>query len=320
MEGEQQEENEGRPGVEVQSPGPGGWARELGQGSHRHWLAGKLGARWLVAQSQRVCGPTVLCGEPWPVLAYHPGQLTHLGKGRRRRRGLCSGGCRLRRRLGSLCFCRKKSWAGLTFRQEGNSPRWRRRQPHKLSRGPIPPPGRAQGPPLSIPHLSLPRLAVTRCEFQGGEGAPGERQKAGDSVAGPGTDTGAEATRPAHPAPPLGSPKDLGLFLCLKRGIPVPRVLRKSPDTQPTSSYPPPTSHHPICFHLDSMASPQGREKPTPSLWAGSHWDAKWGLRDLPTDEQPSSALNLETHFPILSLSDSPAVKQDNESCFASLL
>lgn len=31
MEGEQQEENEGRPGVEVQSPGPGGWARELGR-------------------------------------------------------------------------------------------------------------------------------------------------------------------------------------------------------------------------------------------------------------------------------------------------
>ena len=157
---------------------------------------------------------------------------------------------------------------------------------------------------MSVPHLSLPRLAVTCCEFQGGEGAPGECRKPDDSVAGPGTSMGAEATGLAHPAPPLGSPKDLSLFLCLKWGIPVPRVLRKSPDTRPTSSYPPPSSHHPICFHSVSVASPQGREKPTPSLWAGSHWDAKWGLRDLPTDEQPSSALSHETHFPILSLSD----------------
>ena len=98
---------------------------------------------------------------------------------------------------------------------------------------------------MSVPHLSLPRLAVTCCEFQGGEGAPGDRGKPDDSVAGPGTGTRAEATGPAHPAPPLGSPKDLSLFLCLKWGIPVPRVLRKSPDTRPTSSYQPPTSHLP---------------------------------------------------------------------------
>lgn len=62
-----------------------------------------------------------------PVLATHPHLVTHLGKGRRIPGCVHRGRLSLRRLLSSLCFCRKEGWAELTFRQEGNSPRWRSR-------------------------------------------------------------------------------------------------------------------------------------------------------------------------------------------------
>lgn len=64
--------------VEVQSPEPG-----VRAATDTSWQKNRApGGLWPRARGSG--GPTALCGEPWPVLAYYPGQVTHLGKGRRR--------------------------------------------------------------------------------------------------------------------------------------------------------------------------------------------------------------------------------------------
>lgn len=57
----------------------------------------------------------------------------------------------------------------------------------------------------------------------------------------------------------------------------------------PSPHPPPPSLFH--LFPLSVCGLSTGKEKPTPSLCAGSHFHVKWGLSDLPTTEQPSSTL-----------------------------
>lgn len=169
------------------------------------------------------------------------------------------------------------------------------RQPHKAQLRPHPAPWQSTGPFVNSPPVTS-QTDCRLCEFQGGEGALGTSWKPDDS--GVALVTGPGATWPAHPTPPLGSPKDLYFFLCLSWGIPAPRVLRKLPDGQATSSCPVPIHLFPLSLHGIST----GKEKPPPFLCAGSHLDVS-----LPARDQPSSALAtwcLEPSFPILSLSD----------------
>lgn len=123
MEREKQEENEARRGGgEAQSPSPemgrGSWA-----GSSQPQPAGKLRPGGFWPRVGRVWWPQH--PSPFSCPGSPPlGRVTHLGKGRRRT--VCVAGAGGPVKAPQLTvLLQEGGWAGLTFRQEGNSPRWR---------------------------------------------------------------------------------------------------------------------------------------------------------------------------------------------------
>lgn len=192
-------------------------------------------------------------------------------------------------------------WAGLTFSRRGIPRDGGARQPHKAQRRPLPTPGRAQGPSLSVPTCHCPdwlSLAVnSRRRLRGRAGACGFRGWSegwcragrGHLVCSPHLAPGFSQGPLFPPLPKMGdsSAQDPEEITRCPAHILLPPVL-------------------PHLFPLSLGGFSAGQEELTP-LCARPHSDVEGGLRDFPTPAASSARTRAgaaESCFPIRSLSD----------------
>lgn len=148
--------------------------------------------------------------------------------------------------------------------------------------GPFPPPGRAQGPALSVPTCHFPDwLSFVLSEFLGGERAPGKSWKPADSGLALELAQGRRLGATCLPTLPHPGFSQGPLF------PPSPKVGHSSAQdpeeiTSCLALLPPILAH---LFLLSLCGFSTGKEKLTASLCARSLSDVKWDLRHLPTKE-----------------------------------